>query len=316
MQIGGHLRTILPTLWANVWSPSEPLGTVPWRGSVEDSQHGTLPLGGQYHDLRAADSLVVIVHGLGGSPDSFYTKKAATEAARAGFSSLRLALRGADGLAADIYHAGLTDDLLAAIAAPEFRRYRSVFVLGYSMGGNQTLVLASQTPPPRLAAVAAACAPVDLGASGRHLDESRRFIYRYWILRSLKQHYASVESRRKMALPSSAVKSLGTFREWDAQTVVPRFGFRDVDSYYDFASAKKRLAELTTPSLLVMTEDDPIVAAAACRPVLRDIPEALDLRWLPHGGHLGFPRGLDLGFSPRLGFESQVMAFFARHRNE
>ena len=314
MRPGAHLRTILPTLWAKVWSPPEPHGTRDWRGTVQDPAHGELPLGGRYHPVPGGDALVVIVHGLGGSPDSFYTVRAARAAAAKGYSSLRLALRGSDGLAADIYHAGLTDDLVAAIGAPEFARYKSIFVLGYSMGGNQTLVLASQHPPPRVRAVAAACAPVDLGASGRHLDESSRVIYRQWILRSLKQHYASVESRREVAVPSAEIAALNTFREWDAQTVVPRFGFSDVDSYYEFASAKKRLSELTLPSLLVMTEDDPIVAADACRPVLAEPPAALDLRWLEHGGHLGFPKGLDLGFSAPLGFETQVMAFFEGHR--
>ena len=69
--------------------------------------------------------LVVLVHGLGGSADSPYLCAAATVAAGLGLDSLRLNLRGADPVARDFYHGGLTAELHAAIADRARRVFRA-----------------------------------------------------------------------------------------------------------------------------------------------------------------------------------------------
>lgn len=63
-------------------------------------------------------------------------RRAARVAEAAGLDSLRLNLRGADRMGEDGYHAGLTADLAAALASPELADYRSVGVLGFSLGGH------------------------------------------------------------------------------------------------------------------------------------------------------------------------------------
>jgi predicted alpha/beta-fold hydrolase len=79
-------------------------------------------------------------------------------------------------------------------------------------------------------------------------------------------------------------------------TVVPRFGFRDTEDYYAQASVGPRLGRLKRPALLVAGENDPMVPPSAIRPHLRGSEvRGLTVRWLRSGGHLAFPRNVDLG---------------------
>ena len=54
-------------------------------------------------------------------------------------------------------------------------------------------------------------------------------------------------------------------------------------------------AELRMPALLVNAAGDPMVGAGAVRPVLAGGVPGLEVRWMAGAGHVGFPRGLDLG---------------------
>ena len=82
-------------------------------------------------------TIVIIVHGLGGSATSYYARKAAVAAAEAGLDSLRLNLRGADRGGGDYYHAGLIEDLAAAIRRSPRRAeavpiiFRGVYIFRY-----------------------------------------------------------------------------------------------------------------------------------------------------------------------------------------
>jgi hypothetical protein len=96
-------------------------------------------LTGLLSEIPGSQTVLLIVHGLSGNALSPYCTRAAYAAAQSGFSSLRLSLRGADYSGEDIFHGGTTDDLRAALAAPEIARYKHVLLLGYSVGGHIAL---------------------------------------------------------------------------------------------------------------------------------------------------------------------------------
>ena len=91
---------------------------------------GSVRLTGRLTLEPGASGIVVIVHGMGGRTTSHYCLRAAAAARRAGFSSLRLSLRGSDREGEDFYHAGLTADLRAALTSPAVARHERVFILG------------------------------------------------------------------------------------------------------------------------------------------------------------------------------------------
>lgn len=289
-QLGGHLWTIAPEVRDRL-RPLRAPASEPWSVVLDDARVGAVRVGGRVRHEPGAQTLLLIVHGLGGSSESPYVRRAAVAAAALGWSTLRIDLRGADRGGEDVYHAGLYEDLVAVLAERSLARYSKVLVLGYSLGGHVTMRLALASADPRVKAVAAVCAPLDLGASTTAFDRRRVWLYRSHVLRSLKATVRAVVERRGSDLgwDLPAIMKVKAIREWDARVVVPRHGFADVDDYYARASAGPRLGELAIPALYIGAMHDPMVPAFAIEPSLARANDLLEVRWMERGGHVGFP---------------------------
>ena len=295
MSLAGHYWTVVPRFRA---LPPEP-PSVPWSLAVDDPALGTVRLSGRWSEAPGAREALLLLHGLAGCADSRYARLGAAAALEQGMSCLRFNMRGSDLAGEDYYHAGLSGDLARALDSPELAGCERVHVLGYSLGGHLALRLAAVDRPPRLGAVAAVCAPLDLAASQAAIDRPAAAVYRLFVLRGLKAIYAAVAARRAVPLPAAEVRRIRTIREWDERVVAPRWGFAGAADYYRRASVAPHLGTLSVPALLVAAEDDPMVPAETLRPVVEALPEpagepGLTVRWLRGAGHLGFPRGLRL----------------------
>jgi uncharacterized protein len=286
--VEGHLWTIVPGIrWGVRRSPIP--AAEPWSVTIDDARIGPIVLSGFVRHERGADTLVLVVHGLGGDASSPYCERAAAAAARRGWSCLRVALRGADGRGEDVYHAGLSSDLDAVLASPDLAAYRRIVLLGYSLGGHVVLRHALRPTDARVRAVAAVCAPLDLARSCEAIDRRRSLLYRHYVLRSLKRSYRTVAARRPVFEPARVIDRVRTIRAWDAAVVVPRHGFDSVDHYYATQSVGPRLRELDVSALWIGSRFDPMVPLRTVEPSLRAAGSALDVHVLEHGGHVGFP---------------------------
>jgi predicted alpha/beta-fold hydrolase len=303
MSVGGHFWTIAPRL-RHAWRPLPAPPSRPWQTSVLDPVTGEVPVTGLLQEAPESEDLLVAVHGLGGGIGSHYMLRAARAAAAAAISCLRLNLRGCDRRSGDFYHGGLTADLHAALASEELSSYRRVWVVGYSLGGHVVLRLATEEADPRLAAVAAVCAPLDLGLSQREIDAPARWVYRRYLLSSLNDLYAAVAARGRVPLPAAAAARIRTLREWDDRIVAPRFGFADAGDYYVRASVAPRLGELRVPALLLSSETDPMVPARSVRAALNGAASRLEVRWIAGGGHVAFPS--------RFGVDARVIGWLRK----
>jgi predicted alpha/beta-fold hydrolase len=228
-----------------------------------------------------------------------------------------LNLRGAAGDGEDVYNAGLTADLRAAIASAELAAYETIFVLGYSLGGHLALRLATEDLDRRVRAVAAVCPPLDLDRTSAALDEPSRWVYRRNVLEGLKSGYAATIARQAdRHLPTMAeVRAIRKLRAWDDRVVAPRFGYRSAEHYYAEASVAPRLGELGRPALVVAATHDPMIPAETLHPWLDGGHAAhpmLDARWVEEGGHVGFPPSFDLGLGGETGLEPQVFRWLRR----
>lgn len=315
-RIAGHLRTIGHLLRNLLLPPAAP-PAVRWLGVLQDPVSGRIEVTGWLTPEQKASTLVILVHGLGGSADSPYLRHAAQVASALGIATLRLNLRGADAKAGDFYHGGLTAELHAAVNDRALAGYERIAVLGYSMGGHVALRFAAEVEERRVAAVAAVCAPLQLSTVAEDFDRPSRALYRFWVLRHLRRCFLELE-RAGVRLPSPyrAIRRARTFRGWDGLTVVPRFGFADADDYYARASAAAVLHRLRVPCLLVASEIDPVITPRAIEPYLpghaevramvgelgrvsRDCahpgrPAACTVLWHAGAGHVAFPAELDL----------------------
>ncbi len=293
MGLAAHLWTIWPNVSDALWRTRAPAG-LPWETTLQDPLHGAVRLTGELRLAAASPGLVVVVPGLGGNAGSVYVRRAVRDLRRAGWSSLVVPPRGADLQGEGLYHAALTADLHAAVGSAEARRFERVFVLGFSLGGHLALRFAADPPPSQVRAVAAVCAPIDLFAAQRHLDRASSWPYRRHILRGLKQIYRASARRGNAPTPLREVLAVRTLHAWDACTVVPRFGFRDVADYYARASAATALPHLNVPALMLQAEADPMVRASDVRRALPAQTPHLRVEWIAAGGHVGFPERVRL----------------------
>jgi hypothetical protein len=279
---------------------------------VEDAHVGRVRLSGMLHlPAEPSDTVVVVLHGIGGDISSHYMCRAAAAATAAGLACLRLNMRGADLSGDDIYHAGLTDDLRAAIASEALAPFERVLLLGYSLGGHLVLRHATEAHDPRIGAVAAICPPIDLDQAARDLDAVARWPYRRYVLRYLKRVVRHNARFRPPPIAIADVMAITRLRDWDEQLVAPRFGFADALDYYRRMSVAPRLGNLDVPALLLATRHDPMIVASSLERALRSVaPQPLlDTRWLDRAGHVGFPADAHLGEPGPSGLEAQALTW-------
>lgn len=289
--LGGHAWTVLADAKHRIRPVPVPPSR-PWMLAVDDGHGGQVRLSGRYAASEDENAALLIVHGLGGSSESGYSRALARAAADRGWSSLRIDLRGADGRGEDIYHAGLAEDLRAAIEAPPLAGHQRVHVVGVSLGGHAALRLALRSVA-RLGAIVAVSSPLDLAASCVAIDRRRAFVYRHHVLRSLKNAYRAVAGRHgegaRVPSPLETVEAVRTIRDWDRTVIVPRYGFADVADYHHSMSVGPRLRDLGVPALYVGSPYDPMVPGPAVLPSLHGAGDAVRVVMLDRGGHVGLP---------------------------
>lgn len=311
LPLRAHAWTVAPTLIHRVLRREAPKAEL-WETTLHDPVTGIIQLTGRLRQGPPRDTLLVVLHGLGGSHASFYAVRAARAAEQSGLDCLRLNLRGADRSGQDYYHAGLTADLEAALASPRLDSYRRIFILGYSLGGHMALRYATQKPDPRVASVAAVCAPLDLESCCAAIDRPEMWLYRRYLLAGLNRIYARVAEQRPVPTPPAKARRIRTLRAWDDAVVAPRHGFADAHDYYSRTSVGPRLGHLAVRCLFVAAERDPMVPLHTLRPWLDKASPSLEFQLARDGGHVGFPAGLDLEQNAPRGLERQVMGWLLK----
>jgi len=223
----------------------------------------------QPEDVRAARPTAIIVHGLEGSSDSQYVVGNSNKLWQAGCNIVRMNMRnccGTEALTPTLYHSGLSGDV-AAVMRFFVDRYdlQSVALIGYSMGGNLILKLAGElgkTPPPQLRAVIGVSPVIDLAPSSDALHLLQNRIYEMKFVRAMTRRF-----RRKAALfprafdPNRAV-GIGSLRDFDERIIALYSGFAGAEDYYHRVAAARVIDEITVPTLILNSLDDPFIRLA------------------------------------------------------
>ncbi len=94
--------------------------------------------------------------------------------------------------------------------------------------------------------------------------------------------------------------------------IAPRFGFADAWDYYRTVSVGPHLEHLEIPTLVVAAEEDPMVPVESLKVHVKGANSHLECHWSTSGGHLAFPRSLDLGVPAQRGLYPQVVGWLGR----
>ncbi len=282
----GHVQTIFPRIFRNISLP--PL--VRRRISTPDGDFIDL----DWH-LTGSSRLAIISHGLEGNSRRAYILGMARALVLAGWDCIAYNFRGCSeemNKASTMYHSGTTEDLHTVIEyGLDTGNYDEVALIGFSMGGNQTLKYLGEAPdrvPQQIKKAVCLSVPCDLAASSAMLLKNSNRIYTKYFLHSLKQKVRNKNAQYPDLYPLDNLDNISTLTEFDNTYTAPVHGFRDAADYYASCSCKKFLKDVKVQTLLLNSKDDPFLDDS-CYPTAEAAANPNLFMQIPlYGGHVGF----------------------------
>ncbi len=282
----GHVQTLYPSLFRKVADFTYQ------RERIDTADGDFLDLDWSRVGSRR---LVLISHGLEGNSDRHYVRGMVRTFNAAHIDALAWNHRGCSGepnRLLRLYHNGVTDDLHRVVThAIQAGGYEAVYLVGFSLGGNLSLLyLGREAPslPHRLRGAVVFSAPCDLTDAVRQMDKRFNAIYMHRFLRMLHEKIRAKQPRFPEALDDTDYDRIKTFRQFDERYTAPLHGFKSAGDYWERCSSKPWLEQINVPTLIVNALDDPFLAGG-CYPVAecRENP-CVTLETPRYGGHVGF----------------------------
>ncbi len=238
---------------------------------------------------------VLLVHGLEGSDESRYILGSADKAFAAGWNAVRMNLRncgGTEELSTTLYHSGMSSDLAMVLRLlVEQEGLPAVAVVGFSLGGNLVLKLAGELgrdAPEALLAIAAVSPAVDLSACAAMLERPQNGFYQRRFVRSLRARIRLKNRLVPGSLDVGRLRGLRSVRDYDDRYIAPLFGFADAEDYYERATSRHVLGDISIPTLVIHADDDPfVVLTERARAPLESNRRVRVIR-TQRGGHVAF----------------------------
>lgn len=259
--------------------------------------------------------LLILSHGMEGSSQSKYILHTAAHANQCGYSAVAWNMRGCSGhmnRKQHFYHSGKSEDLHAVVKHAVAKGYAEIYLVGFSLGGNVTLVYTGREGKkihPAIKAVVAVCAPVDLSASQAAIEAPRNRIYLKRFLRDFKKKFLTKREKRGIYIDVDRFdRRIKTLAHLDAKYTAPWNGFADEQDYYTKSSALHVLENIRIPALLINPKDDTFLAdecypadiAKRSRYFFMEAPES--------GGHCAMLENLNFRSSY---MEKRILEFFS-----
>ena len=281
----GHLQTIYPAL--AIGKPE-----VAYRRERFDAADGDF-VDVDFVDGQPGQPFVVLFHGLEGSSGSHYARALMAALAARGWSGAVPHFRGCSGeanRAPRFYHSGDAGEIDWIVRRLRARATGRFYAAGVSLGGNALLrwLGESQQQAGIVDAACAVSAPLDLARGGESLSSGVNMLYTRMFLRSLKPKSLAKLEQYPGLFDRERLLAARDLYEFDNVVTAPLHGYRDTDDYWDRASAKHVLGDITVPTLVLNARNDPFLPGIhlpkrASRSVTLEYPE--------HGGHVGFAVG-------------------------
>lgn len=287
----GHAMTVAAAYWPRRFALPKAAPRL-FRVS-EDSQ-----LRGMCHwqeGKRTDVPVIAVVHGLEGSCDSNYVLGIAEKAYKHGFHVVRLNQRncgGTEKLTPTLYNSALSADYQAVLEElSDGDGFSQIFFVGYSMGGNLVTKMVGEygdAAPRALRGVCGICPAIDLAASADALEKRENYFYQRWFVKGLMARYARKVALFPQIYSRDGIGRIRTVREFDDAITAPSFGYCDAQEYYEAAGARRVVAQVRVPMLMITAQDDPFVPYESFLAALVEENPAIRFVAPERGGHCGF----------------------------
>ncbi|MBT1697486.1 alpha/beta fold hydrolase [Fulvivirgaceae bacterium PWU4] len=241
---------------------------------------------------QGSDKLVIISHGLEGNTTRAYIKGMARVFFSKGYDVLAWNYRGCSeemNRQLRFYHSGATDDLnVVTDYAIDQKKYKALYLIGFSLGGNITLkYLGEKTPRPEVRKAVAISVPMDLQTSCEKISRPSNWIYANRFLRSLKKK-VQTKAARMPGLDVSGIDRIKTLQQFDDRYTAPLHGFSNAIDYYTRCSSIHFVNNIDIPTLIINTLNDPFLSPECFPDAQLKDHRHVQLEILLRGGHVGF----------------------------
>src|SRR3569623_1593083 len=259
---GGHLQTIYPATC--IAKPR-----VAYRRERWDTPDGDF-IDVDFVDGSPGQPFITLFHGLEGSSDSHYARALMAHVRDLGWSGAIPHFRGCSGMlnqAPRFYHSGDAEEIdwiLRRLEALKLRRAAGKhFAVGVSLGGNALLrwLGQSQHQAEFIDAACSVSAPLDLAGGGAALSRGINMIYTRVFLQTLKPKCLQKLQQFPGLFDRDTMLRARNLYEFDNVVTAPLHGFRDTDDYWNRASAKHVLHDITVPTQILTARNGPFMTA-------------------------------------------------------
>ena len=236
--------------------------------------------------------LVTIIHGWLGDSGSWYVQRTARALSGNGFRVACLMLRDHGGTAPlnrEMFNSARLGEVLDACnALVEHCSPASAGIMGFSLGGNFALRLASRADlDPRFAGCLAVSPVIDPAATVRAIDTGW-LVYRKWFVDkwrlALEEKRAAFPDEYRDLAGALRLSTVAGITDYLVGRYLPYRDSADYYSRYDLRG--DRLANVRIATRIVAAEDDMVIPAVSYDEVTPN--DYVDLRVFRHGGHCGF----------------------------
>ena len=281
----GHLQTIYPAKCI----AKPPVAFRRERWAAHDGDFVDI----DFVDGEPGQPFVVLFHGLEGSSDSHYARSLMAAVANRGWSGAIPHFRGCSGelnRAPRFYHSGDAGEVDWIIRRLRLRATGKFYATGVSLGGNALLrwLGESQHQAELVDAACAVSAPLDLARGGESLGSGFNMVYTRMFLQTLKPKCLAKLEQFPGLFDRDALMNARDLYQFDNVVTAPLHGYKDTDDYWDRASAKHVLHDITVPTLVLNARNDPFLPG-------EHLPTSasphVTLEYPAHGGHVGFANG-------------------------
>lgn len=252
---------------------------------------GKLALDCTYQENKNSPTLLII-HGLTGSSSSAYVERISRLSYLQGFNIIRMNMRGCgntEKLTPSIYNAGQSTDLQAVITYLIKNKNKKISILSYSLGGNLALKWAGEYKIPKQVLSLTAISPaIDLEKAGKASELPENWLYKIKILLNLK----SLIKRKNIHLPNeydlTQLSDISSVKDFDSIYQTKNTGYTSIKDYYDRASAINYIKDISLPTLIITSKDDPLVPVSSFHNKEIKSNKNITIMETKYGGHVGF----------------------------